>query len=104
MGVVNLGSGSISSIGACTPSTVSVTSTTNVALAANANRKRALIFNQNSSTVNVLISFAATATAATAVPLAPGQGWVEELPAIYTGVISCITASGTTSLQVFEWS
>jgi hypothetical protein len=104
MAVINLGSSSAINAATCTPTTVSVTSTSSSAAASNISRKKILLFAPTTNTANVLISFAATATSPTAIPLAPGQGWYEETPPIYTGAISAITASGTASLQVFEWS
>ncbi|MFB2976841.1 hypothetical protein [Microseira sp. BLCC-F43] len=94
----------ITSAGACTHSTASVTNTVASALVANANRKRAMLFNPPSATTTVVLGFDSTVTATTGVPLAPGQGWVEEGPIIHTGAFHALTSSGTGLLLCFDWS
>lgn len=90
------------SIGTATATTYSATSTAGTALAANANRRRVSILNPASNTATVFIGFAAAVTAATGIPLAPGQIFVDESPC-HTGLISAITASGTAAIAVTEW-
>lgn len=104
MSVLNVSQSSILNAGACTPSTVNVTTTSSSALAANTSRKRCLLLNPASNTNNIIISFGATATAATGISLPPGFGWVEDAAPIYIGAFSCITTSGTANLSVFEWA
>ncbi len=106
MSIINVStpSSGIVSAGSCTQTTAAVTTTSSTALAANANRKRAMLLNPPTATATVFLSFTGTATAATGLPLAPGQGWVEESNVIHLGVFSAITASGTASLLCFDWS
>lgn len=105
MAIVNVSTASsIASAGTCTQSTAAITTTSSTALAANANRKKVLLLNPPSSTATVFLSFTSTATAASGLPLAPGQGWAEESSVVYTGIFSAITATGSTNLLCFEWA
>lgn len=105
MAIVNVSTASgITSAGTCTQSTAAITTTSSTALASNANRKRAMVLNPPTATTTVFLSFTSTATAAAGVPLAPGQGWLEEGSVIYTGVFSAITAAGSGNLLCFEWA
>jgi len=90
--------------GTCTQATASITTTSSIALAANANRKRAMLLNPPTATSTVFLNFTATATVAAGVPLAPGQGWLDEGNPVYTGVFSAIVALGTGSLLTYEWA
>ncbi|GET41364.1 hypothetical protein [Microseira wollei] len=89
--------------GTCTQTNPLVTTTSGTALAANSSRKRALILNPPGATSTVFLSLTNTATVASGLPLAPGQGWLEESAIIYTGIFRAIVASGTGSLLCFEW-
>lgn len=105
MSIVNVSTTTgIISAGTCAQTTASITSTSSIALAANANRKRAMLLNPPTATTTVFLSFTGTATAASGLPLAPGQGWLEEATVVHTGSFSAITAAGTGSLLCFDWS
>lgn len=87
-----------------TTATVSATTTVAVALAANAARANYSIYNAGSSTVFLREGTAVTSTLYD-VQIPPGFYWKEEfLTSRYTGVLSVITASGTSSLLVSEGS
>ena len=104
MGIVNVATAStIVAAGTCAQTTAPITTTSSVALAANASRKRSLLLNPPTATTTVFLSFTGTATTA-GLPLAPGQGWLEETNVVYTGIFSAITATGTGSLLCFDWS
>lgn len=92
-----------SSVGTCTVTTYSATTTAGNALSTNASRKRALLLNLPSNTTTVVLSFLATVTGTTGIPLSPGMGWLEDFDLIHTGVFSAIMSSGTGSLLTFEW-
>ncbi|MFB2980867.1 hypothetical protein [Microseira sp. BLCC-F43] len=108
MALFNIGfqatSSAITNVGTCTHSTASVTNTVVNVLAANANRKRVMLFNPPTATNTVVLGFNSAVTATTGIPLAPGQGWVEEGPIIHLGAFHALTASGTGSLLCFDWS
>ena len=87
-----------------TTATVSATTTVAVALAANAARANYSIYNDGSSTVFLREGAIVTPTLYE-VQIPPGFYWKEEfLTSRYTGVLSVITASGTSSLLVSEGS
>lgn len=84
--------------------TVSATTTVVVALAANVQRANYSIYNAGSSTVFLREGILVTSTLYD-VQIPPGFYWKEEfLTARYTGVVSVITVSGTSSLLVSEGS
>lgn len=87
-----------------TTAIVSATTTVGVALAANSVRANYSIYNAGSSTVFLREGTAVT-SALYDVQIPPGFYWKEEfLTSRYTGVVSVITASGTSSLLVSEGS
>lgn len=105
MSIINVSTTNlVASAGTCTRSTASVTTTASSALAANANRKRSLLLNPPSATSTVILGFDSGVTATTGLPLAPGQGWLEEGSIIHTGAFHALTAAGTGSLLCFDWS
>ena len=105
-GSIPVVSNSINSAGTCVSSTYAASSTSGTALAASSTRRRALILNPPTSSVTVGIAFLASATYTNSIPLAPSQAWLETPDGgyIHQGLISAITASGTSTLLVFEWS
>lgn len=105
MGIVNVSSlSTIANAGTCTAASYSVTTTSGNALAANASRKRALLLNPPSNTSTIYLQFGAAATTSTGLPLAPGQGWIEESNLIYQGAFTAIVASGTAPMLTYEWA
>ena len=92
-----------SSAGTVTQSSYSVATTAGTALAANPNRKRALLINLPTNTVPIYLSFVSGVTVANGIPLQPGQGWLEAFDLTHTGLFSAISASGTPALTLFEW-
>jgi uncharacterized membrane protein len=84
-----------------TVTTVNATTTSSVALAVNPNRDRYSIYNAGNTTVFVREN--ATVTAALYKhPIPPGYLFESESSSRYTGVISVITASGSSNLMVSE--
>jgi hypothetical protein len=85
-----------------TPTTVSVTSTLTVALAANAARACYSVYNVGPGTV--FLREGSTVSATLYEVLIPAGFYYKEefLSARFTGPVSVITASGTASLQVSE--
>lgn len=81
---------------------VTATSTVTVLLASNAARAAISVF--NSGTVDVFIREGAAVTSALYEVKIPPQHWYKEeySGARYTGVISCITATGSSALMVSE--
>lgn len=103
MALFNSGLTGITNLGTATPSSFATSTTAANALAANTSRKRFLVFNPPTNTIVVYIGFAAGVTTANGIPLAPGQGWIEESNPPHTGVVSAIAASGTPSIVIWEW-
>lgn len=84
----------------CTRSSAAVTSTSGVVLAANSNRKTAVL--SNAGTVDIYLSRGPTAAGGQGSLLKPA-GSFEITPSIlYTGVLSAVTVSGTSSLAIEE--
>lgn len=83
------------------PTTASVSGTSGLALAANANRKTALIYNNGATDAFLAVGAAAVAGAGI---LVKATGGVYEINStnLTLGAVNCITASSTTSLSVFE--
>lgn len=74
------------------------------AMAANINRRYALIQNDSDNVV-VWLHLSATAVANKGIRLNPAGGFYEMTQAagnVYTGVVSCITAGGTAELLVTD--
>lgn len=84
-----------------TPSNYVVTTTSGTALAANANRKDAVLVNYGS--VGCFLARGATAAVGQGIYLAPGGGSYNiDANNLYKGIITAITASGTTTLAISE--
>lgn len=103
--IPTINTGTIISAGTLVRSTPSVTTTSSNILAANANRKRAIIYNPLSSTSTIYLAFSSTALASD-IPLTPGNAWIEtpDSGVVHLGVFSAISASGTVTPMVLEWS
>lgn len=87
----------------CTPiSNVALSTSSETVLAANANRKKACIVN-NDASIAIHVKFGATA-ANTDTKIGPGLTICEgaESGHMYTGVIDAIAASGTPAISGFE--
>jgi hypothetical protein len=85
-----------------TVTTVSATATSSVALAANPNRLSYSIYNAGTTTVFVRENATVTATLYKH-PIPPGYLFEGDFSTSrYTGVVSVITASGTSNLMVAE--
>ena len=82
-----------------TSSTASVTNANTTILASNGNRKAATIYNEGS--VACYVKLGATASATTYTTKLAVDGYYE-VPGLYTGIITGITASGTATLRVTE--
>lgn len=101
-GGTTIGSVTIAPSTAAAISTVAVTTTSGTALAANANRKGAMVVNESTSPGIALIAMATAASStAYSAPVAPGGYWEMPLPA-YTGAISVVTVSTAATLRVTE--
>ena len=108
MGLVNLNPSNVAVNiaedvrGSDTVTAVSASATSSVALAANANRRSYSIYNAGTTTAYIREN--ATVTAALYKhPIPPGYLFESDFSTSrYTGVISAITASGTTALMVSE--
>jgi hypothetical protein len=75
----------------------SITDTGTVALAANTNRKGAVIINR-SATNPVDLFFGAVGIYGVGLPLVPGQSYEINSTNLYTGVVRAITSSGNTAI------
>lgn len=87
----------------CTPiSNTALSTSSETVLAANANRKKVCIVN-NDATIAIYVKFGATA-ATTDTRIAAGGSICEspESGHVYTGVIDAIAASGTPAISGFE--
>lgn len=85
----------------CTRSSAAVTSTSSTVLAANANRKSAVL--SNAGNVDIFLSRGATAAGGQGILLKANGGNYEITPlTLYAGVLSAATASGTSSLAIEE--
>jgi len=85
-----------------TVTSVSATTTSSVALAANSNRLAYSIYNAGSTTVFVRENATVTATVYKH-PIPPGYLFESDFSTSrYTGIVSVITASGSSNLMVSE--
>jgi hypothetical protein len=75
----------------------SIADTGTIALAANTNRKGAVIINR-SATNPVDLFFGAVAAYGVGLPLVPGQSYEINSTNLYTGVVRAITSSGNTAI------
>ncbi|MEG4634841.1 hypothetical protein QUB56_35785 [Microcoleus sp. AR_TQ3_B6] len=108
MGLVNLNPSNVAINvaedvrGSDTVAAVSATATSSVALAGNANRGSYSIYNAGTTTVFIRENATVT-TALYKHPIPPGYLFESEFTSSrYTGIISVITASGTSNLMVSE--
>jgi len=108
MGLVNLNPSNVAVNiaedvrGSDTVTAVSASATSSVALAANANRRSYSIYNAGTTTVFIRENPTVTAVLYKH-PIPPGYLFESDFStSIYTGVISVITASGTSNLMVGE--
>ena len=83
-----------------TDSTVSVTTTSGTVLAVNSLRKTAYICNDGAT--SCYISLSGTAVAHKGILLTAGGVMVIDATNLYRGIITAVTASGTTTLSVEE--
>jgi len=88
-------------ISSSTPSHADITTTSGTALAANTSRGDAVLTNYGA--VGCFLARGATAVVGQGIYLAPNGGYYNiDANNLYRGVISAITASGTTTLSISE--
>lgn len=92
---------SINTVGNPTSSTATITTTDSVALAANSNRKKTIIFNAGSTRAYINFTSAASLTSY-AFWIEPAGYFIDDVSPT-TAAIHAITASGTTSLNIQEF-
>ncbi len=88
-----------------TPSSYSVTNVSGTALAANQLRRGAIIINDGSTKCYLSINGGAAAVSGQGIVLYPSGGaYVMDLTQVYTGAITAVTASSTTTLSITEYN
>jgi hypothetical protein len=95
-------SSSTSSSTSTSATSVSVTDSNTTILATNTSRKMASIYNEGAETAYVKLGASATTSSYT-IPIV-SSGYYELPKPIYTGVIDAITASGTATLRITEFT
>ncbi len=85
-----------------TAATVAVSTTSSTALAANTNRKNATFVNNGAADVTIRRGAGPAAAGAGIVLKANGGAYEIDSRNLYKGVVTCITASGTSSLAIEE--
>jgi len=97
-----VGSSGAALITTCTPSNVAVTATSSTALASNSSRVSAVLVNTGINDVTIRRS-ATAVVAGTGIVIKAGGGTYEiNSTNLYTGAITAITASGSSTLAIEE--